>query len=120
MSVKKKAGGGQASFAGFVRDQLAGVGNLEIKRMFGGFGLYLGDVFFGILDDGKLYFKTSDKTEGFYKSAGMQPFSYEKKDTSGKRKRVYLKRYYEVPADVLENQSELKQRAADAASLGAF
>ena len=32
--------------------------------MFGGYGLYAGEVFFGIVANGRLYFKTDDETRG--------------------------------------------------------
>ena len=38
-----------ASFERFVLDQLADLGPVTSRRMFGGVGLYCGDVFFGII-----------------------------------------------------------------------
>ena len=37
------------SFTEFLQDQLSSLGEVEFRRMFGGHGLYRGDVFFGIL-----------------------------------------------------------------------
>jgi len=67
--------------------------------MFGGWGLYGGEVFFGIISDDRLYFKTDDVTREMYVAAGMGPFVASAKQT--------LKNYYEVPAEVLENHDEL-------------
>ena len=39
------------------------------KRMFGGVGVYLDGTFFAILDDGVLYFKTSDTSRVRYERA---------------------------------------------------
>jgi TfoX/Sxy family transcriptional regulator of competence genes len=36
------------------------------RRMFGGFGLYLGGVFFGVISDGKLYFRTDETSRADY------------------------------------------------------
>ena len=40
------------SFKDFVMDQLAALPELRAKRMFGGYGLYGGEHFFGILMEG--------------------------------------------------------------------
>ena len=87
------------SFKEFVLDQLDGLEGLRAKAMFGGYGLYLGDKFFGILYKDRLYFKTTPATAGVYKKAGMKPFKPSAKMT--------LKNYYEVPVDVLEDRTEL-------------
>ena len=67
--------------------------------MFGGYGLYRGDVFFGIIHKSRLYFKTDPKTVQLYVDADMKPFRPNAKQT--------LKSYYEVPIDVIENSDQL-------------
>jgi DNA transformation protein and related proteins len=91
---------GDDGFAEFLRDQLRGLqGDLELRRMFGGHGLYCDGVFFGVLMDGRFYLKTSEATRGEFISRGMQPFRPSERQT--------LKTYYEVPGDVLESPEEL-------------
>jgi DNA transformation protein and related proteins len=46
------------SFKEFVLDQLDALPELRARAMFGAHGLYSGDKFFGILDEGRLFFKT--------------------------------------------------------------
>jgi DNA transformation protein len=87
------------SFTEFVLDQLAGMESVTCRAMFGGFGLYYRELFFGILHKGHLYFKTNDKTRPAYEQYGMNPFHPSDKQT--------LKNYYEVPTDILENEEEL-------------
>lgn len=41
------------------------------KKMFGGAGLYLDGVMFGIADDDRIYFKVDDQTKIRYESQGM-------------------------------------------------
>jgi DNA transformation protein len=89
------------SFKEFVLDQLSGLDGLRAKAMFGGWGLYHGEKFFGIVYKDRLYFKTTPATVGKYKKAGMKPFKPNAKMT--------LKNYYEVPVDVLEDREELKR-----------
>ncbi len=74
--------------------------------MFGGYGLYCGTTFFGILHKGRLYFKVSDTTAPRYKEAGMKPFRPNAKQT--------LKSFYEVPIDVIEDAEAVTQWATDA------
>ncbi|MBI5802399.1 MAG: TfoX/Sxy family protein [Verrucomicrobia bacterium] len=94
------------SFNEFVREQLAGLG-VEFRRMFGGHGLYQGEVFFGILHRGRLYFKTDDLTRSGYEAAGMGKFQPNAKQC--------LSAYFEVPAAVLENADMLCAWASRAA-----
>ena len=64
------------SFAEFIEDQLSGLKGLEIRRMFGGKGLYLKSNFFAILYNGKIYFKTTPAEIPDYLAAGSKPFLY--------------------------------------------
>ena len=47
-------------------DQLRVLPELRAKPMFGGYGLYQSDQFFGILIQGRLYFKTDEQTRRAY------------------------------------------------------
>ena len=87
------------SFKDFVIDQLAGLGDLTCKRMFGSYGLYYGPVFFGIIHKGQLFLKTDDDSRPQYEALGMSVFQ--------PNERMRSKRYYETPGHVLENPAEL-------------
>jgi len=101
----------------FIADQLAELKGLCMKRMFGAVGMYLDDVFFGILDEGRLFFKTNESTRKKYTAEGCGPFTYEKKGKGGgSAQTVALKSYYEVPLDVLEKRGELVRWAREAAA----
>ena len=97
-------------FKEFVQDQLQDLGRLDCRAMFGGHGLYRDKVFFGILYKGRLYFKTNESTRPFYLERGMKPFRPNAKQT--------LKNYYEVPAEIIEDQEELIVWASRAVSTG--
>ena len=64
-------------------------------------GLYSGEHFFGILDEGRLFFKTDAQSQADYTARGMGPFTYESKG------KVMTMAYHEVPPDVLEQPQEL-------------
>jgi len=87
------------SFKDFVLDQLQGLDDVEARRMFGGYGLYQDETFFGIIHKGRLYFKIDESTAGEYRKRRMKPFRPNAKQT--------LKSYYQVPVDVLENADQL-------------
>lgn len=93
----------------FVLEQLAGLGQLKCRAMFGGHGIYHRDVFFAILYDGRLYFKTSPATRPSYEKEGMTPFRPNSKQT--------LKNYLEVPPHLLDSADELLPWARQAVTV---
>ena len=74
--------------------------------MFGGFGLYQDETFFGVIHKGKLFFKIDQSTVGEYRKRKMKPFRPNANQT--------LKSYYQVPAEVIEDADELSQWAVKA------
>jgi DNA transformation protein len=96
------------SFLDFVLEQLAALDGLRCKRMFGGYGLYSGEVFFGIVFDGRLYFKTHADTLPEYLKHNAAVFAPSEKQT--------LKHYREVPVDILEDSEQLPLWARKAAA----
>ena len=90
-------------FADFVIDQLGGAPSFRAKRMFGGFGIYDGELFFAIITDNDLYFKVGESNRPDFESAGSEPFSY----TNSKSGRAVVMSYWRVPVHVLENPAEL-------------
>jgi DNA transformation protein len=86
-------------FKDFVLDQLRDLDGLSCRRMFGGHGLYQDEVFFGIVHRGHLYFKTDSTSLPAYLEMGMKSFRPSVRQT--------LRSYYEVPADVTEDQEQL-------------
>ncbi|HTM06840.1 MAG TPA: TfoX/Sxy family protein [Verrucomicrobiae bacterium] len=97
------------SFADFVLDQLEALPDVECRAMFGGYGLYQDETFFGIISKGRLYFKTDASSAALYRRRGMRPFRPNAKQT--------LKTYYEVPADVFEDRDELAKWARRAVAV---
>jgi len=101
------------SFKEFVLDQLSTLPELGARAMFGAHGLYAGDTFFGILDEGRLFFKTDTQSQADYTARGMGAFTYESKS------KVLTMSYHEVPPDVLENAPELTTWARRAIRIAA-
>ena len=67
--------------------------------MFGGFGLYQDETFFGIIHKGRLYFKIDETTVGEYRKRKMKPFRPNAKQT--------LRSYYQVPVEIIEDDEQL-------------
>jgi len=93
------------SFRDYVSEQLGE--DVVVRPMFGGYGLYRGDRFFGIVFRSRLYFRTGPLTRKEYVRRGMKPFK--------PNARMTLKTYYEVPADILEDRDQARAWAAEAA-----
>jgi DNA transformation protein len=88
------------AFKSFVLDQLSSLGDVVPRSMFGGIGLYLSGVFFGIIAHDTLYLKVDAHNLADYKRAKMKPFKpFPDRPTSMK--------YYQVPIDVLESANDL-------------
>jgi DNA transformation protein len=83
------------SFLDYVLEQLADARGLKVRAMFGGHGLYMGASFFGIVHKGSLYLRTDEESRAAYLKKGSRPFN-----PKGAKE---LHRYYEVPAEVLED-----------------
>jgi DNA transformation protein len=100
-------------YLGYVLEQLADIGRLTSRRMFGGAGIYCGELFFALLFRDQLYFKVDDSNRAEYEQRRMEQF------------RPYADRpelsmtYYAVPVEVLEDSEQLTEwgRRAVAAAL---
>ena len=83
------------AFRTYALDQLSAVPGLRARSMFGGFGLYADDVFFGILAADVLYLKVDDSNRRDYEKVRAEPFHpFENRPMSMS--------YYAVPTSVLE------------------
>lgn len=86
-------------FRDFVLEQLGHLPDVSWRPMFGGTGLYSSGTFFGIISDGRVYFRVDDTTRPAYEARGMGLFCPSDDFES--------KKYFEVPPEVLENPREL-------------
>jgi len=68
------------SFAEFLREQLAPVGRVTMRRMFGKTGVFCDGLMFGMVTDNMLYLRVDDHNRAAFKEAeSFPPLSYEKK-----------------------------------------
>jgi len=75
--------------------------------MFGGVGIYSGDLFFALVADDALYLKGDDASRPDFEARGMSPFRPFGEDGE-------VMQYYQVPADLLEDVDGLRPWAVQA------
>ena len=72
-----------ASFAEFLREQLAPLGRLTMRRMFGKTGVFCDGVMLGMVADNTLYFRVDDQNRVTFKEAeSAPPLNYSKRGTT--------------------------------------
>lgn len=67
------------SFAEFLREQLAALGHVTTRRMFGKTGVFCDGLMLGMVRDDTLYFRVDDHNRAAFKEAeAFPPLNYEK------------------------------------------
>jgi DNA transformation protein len=67
-------------FAEFLREQLAPLGRISMRRMFGKTGVFCDGFMLGMVRDNTLYFRVDDDNRAEFKEAeSFPPLNYEKK-----------------------------------------
>ena len=70
---------GSADFSDFLRDQLAPLGPLTLRRMFGKTGVFCEGVMLGMVAENTLYFRMDGLNRDIFReSAGLPLLNYEK------------------------------------------
>jgi DNA transformation protein and related proteins len=71
------------SFAEFLREQLAPLGRLTLRRMFGKTGVFCDGLMFAMVSDDTLYFRVDDHNRMVFEEArSAPPLNYQKKGNS--------------------------------------
>ena len=81
---------------------LAPLGTARSRRMFGGHGLYLDDVFIALIIYDRLFLKADAQTRPAFEAAGCEPFVYD-----GGGKHVTMG-YWSAPADAIESPAQMQ------------
>ena len=88
-------------FANYCAELLAPLGTVRVKRMFGGHGFYVNELFVAILASDRLYLKADALSRAEFEAAGCAPFHYE-----AKGKRMSLS-YFSPPDEALESAASM-------------
>jgi DNA transformation protein len=88
---------------------------ISVRPMFGGEGLYAGDLIIGLVIRERIHLKTGDANRGAFVAEGCEPFSFMR----GKKRMTTS--YYAVPDRLLDDPEEFASwaRKAQAAALAA-
>lgn len=100
-------------FVTYVLELLAPLGHARSRRMFGGHGIYVDDLFIALVAFERLYLKADEQTRPAFEAARCEAFTYE----TGKGD-VNVMSYWTAPADALESSDEMRpwaRRAIEAA-----
>jgi DNA transformation protein and related proteins len=72
-----------ANFAEFLREQLAPLGHITLRRMFGKTGVFCDGLMLGMVRDDTLYFRVDDQNRATFEEAqSFPPLNYEKGGSS--------------------------------------
>ncbi len=97
-----------AEFTQYVMELLEPVGALRANRFFGGVGIAHESVQFAMIMGNRLYFAVDERTRAKFERAGTGPFSY-----ATRKGRVTVCKYFELPANVLEDRDTLRAWARE-------
>ena len=78
------------------------------KKMFGGYGIFCGEVMIGLVADDVLFLKTDEQNKQDYIDEGLGPFVYSKKGKD------VMMSFWEAPVGCLENGDEMREWAEKA------
>jgi DNA transformation protein and related proteins len=109
-SVRKNTMAGTSrDYIAFVMERLAPLPDITSKRFFGGIGLSCNGVQFAMIMGNSLYFVVNQTTRTRYEKMGSTCFRYDTKKGT-----VEVKKYYEVPADCMDDDASLLELAREA------
>lgn len=95
----------EKEFAAYVVDLMQNIGPVYSKRMFGGFGIFLDGLMFGLIAGNVLYIKCDDGCRGEFEELGLGPFTYNKQ---GKEMNLS---YYQSPDEAMESSEVMSDWA---------
>tara|TARA_B100000676_G_scaffold190847_1_gene187701 strand:- start:301 stop:651 length:351 start_codon:yes stop_codon:yes gene_type:complete len=97
-------------YRAYLEDQFDEFGPIQIRRMFGGLGIYRESVMFALVARDTVFLRTDARNRPAFEERGMPAFTYQHKNN----KAPVAMPYSEIPGDVLEDPSELALWARDA------
>jgi DNA transformation protein len=92
----------RSEFVEYLLEQLAPLGEVSAKAMFGGWGIFRDGRMFALVAAETLYFKVDDTSRADFEREKLRPFRYERRA----RGEAVLP-YYEAPAAALDDRERL-------------
>lgn len=75
-------------------------GRINVRRMFGGEGIYVGEQIIGLVVDDRLYLKTTNSNRADYLAEGCKSFTFRR------GQKITVTSYYSVPERLLDDPEE--------------
>lgn len=91
----------EKEFVTYLVDLMQCIGPVSAKAMFGGHGVFLDGLMFGLVADSVLYLKCDKESEDTFKAKGLEAFTYHK---NGKE---FHMSYRRAPEETLEDSDEM-------------
>jgi DNA transformation protein len=88
-------------------DLFAEFGPIQIRRFFGGEGIYAGDIMIGMVFDDMIYFTTDATTRATFLAERCKPFTFLKRSTG----ETVETHWYSAPDRLYDDPEELAQWA---------
>ncbi|GAA0759091.1 hypothetical protein GCM10009107_40210 [Ideonella azotifigens] len=89
-------------FVAWCRELLSPLGTVRSRRMFGGHGFYVDDLFLALIFDERLYLKVDDETRASFEAQGCTPFTYSVRDGG-----QHSLSYFTAPDDAMDSPAQM-------------
>lgn len=96
----------------YLKDLFAPFGDITIRKMFGGAGVYCDGVIFAISADDEVWLKVDDQTRAEFEAVGAAPFTFEMKGKTASMS------YHRAPDDIYDDDDALRHWAQLAIAAG--
>jgi DNA transformation protein len=96
-----------------IEEMFAGLGEVSVKRMFGGQGIYHGGLIVGIVFESEMLLKADEATHGLFEAAGARRWTYE-----GHANKTTAMPYWSIPDEAYDDPDQMAlwtRRAYEAA-----
>lgn len=91
----------EKEFVSYVVELMQSIGPVGAKSMFGGHGIFLEELMFGLVSDSILYLKVDKETENEFNAKGLEAFTYNKKGKEFKMS------YHQAPDEVFDDGEKM-------------
>jgi DNA transformation protein len=95
------------SFIAYAQELFAPFGEIKIRKMFGGAGVYCDGLFFAVMADETIYLKVDEQSRAEFARAGLEPFRFETKEGGA----VEMS-YYAAPGDFYDDADATRRWTA--------
>ncbi len=92
-------------FTDYLHEAFAEFGPINIRRMFGGHGVFHDQLMIGLVADNILYLKVDEQSKPLFVDRDLEPFMYGKKS-----KRIAMS-YHQAPEEALEDPGVMREWA---------